>query len=114
MMMMMMMMMMIDDRVQLIRDQSKSECVDGCSGKWKRGAEQVLANNGLERRSYCGAVYDLLEKRRGKYRNILITGTANCAKTFMLLPLTVSFKCFPSRLQITLRGSESNLPKLFY
>ena len=80
-------------RAQLTRDQSKSECVDECSGKWKRAARQVLANNGLERRSYCGAVYDLLEKERGKYRNILITGPANCAKTFMLSSLTIIFKC---------------------
>ena len=36
----------------------------------------------------------LLEKGRGKYRNILLTGPANCGKTFILNPLNVVYKTF--------------------
>ena len=36
----------------------------------------------------------LLEKGRGKYRNILLTGPANCGKTFILNPLNVGYKTF--------------------
>ena len=36
----------------------------------------------------------LLEKDRGKYRNILLTGPAICGKTFILNPLNVVYKTF--------------------
>ena len=36
----------------------------------------------------------LLEKGRGKYRNILLTGPANCGKTFILNLLNVVYKTF--------------------
>ena len=36
----------------------------------------------------------LLQKGRGKYRNILITGPANCVKTFILNPLNDIFNTF--------------------
>ena len=35
-----------------------------------------------------------LEKGRGKYRNIMIIGPANCAKTFLLKPLSVIYNTF--------------------
>lgn len=35
-----------------------------------------------------------MEKGRGKNRNILITGPANCGKTFLLNPLTKNFDAF--------------------
>lgn len=42
------------------------------------------------------AVYEktALEMGRGKYQNIMITGPANCAKTFILKPLTLLFDTF--------------------
>ena len=33
-------------------------------------------------------------KGRGKWRNLMIAGPANCGKTFLLLPLTTIFKTF--------------------
>ena len=35
-----------------------------------------------------------LEKGRGKYRNIMIIGPANWAKTFLLKPLSVTLQHF--------------------
>ena len=40
------------------------------------------------------SLVDLLTKGRGKHRNIMIVGPANCGKTFILKPLTVLFKTF--------------------
>ena len=40
------------------------------------------------------AVKGLLEKGRGKCRNILIKGPANCGKTFILNPLNCIFRTF--------------------
>ena len=40
--------------------------------------------------------YELLEKGRGKHRNIMLVGNTNCGKTFLLKPLTKLYKCFQS------------------
>ena len=37
---------------------------------------------------------NLLTKGRGKYRNIMIIGPANCGKTFILNPITKIFTTF--------------------
>ena len=45
-------------------------------------AEEILANNKVPPQVFCDKVCDLLIKGRGKYQNIMITGNANCGKTF--------------------------------
>ena len=46
----------------------------------------------------CGyeaaALRDLTERGRGKIRNIMIIGPADCGKTFLLAPLQIVFKTF--------------------
>ena len=82
-------------RMSLIR-QSKSEaqCVDGCNGKWEECALQVLKQNNVHPYVFASAVRDLLEKGRGKFRNLMIVGPANCGKTFLFSPLTRIFAKF--------------------
>lgn len=53
----------------------------------------ILERNGINRQAFTDSVKLLLDKGRGKNRNIMIVGPANCGKTFMLNPLTVIFKC---------------------
>ena len=43
---------------------------------------------------FAQAVFTLLEKGRGKYRNIFIHGVANCGKSFMLSPLKAIYGTF--------------------
>ena len=43
---------------------------------------------------YANALFELLTDGRGKYRNIMIVGPANCAKIFLLIPLLVIFNAF--------------------
>ena len=48
----------------------------------------------MSREAFSQAVKDLLEKGRGKFRNILIKGPANTGKTFLLNPLNVVYRSF--------------------
>ena len=48
----------------------------------------------MEVADFSQAVYELLDIGRGKYRNVLIVGPANCGKTFMLKSLSLVFDCF--------------------
>lgn len=81
-------------RLELLRDCNKGQCVDGCDGQWLVCAEEVLKNNGVIASSFGESVFDLLVKGRGKYRNIMIVGPANCGKTFLLNPINKIFKTF--------------------
>ena len=56
--------------------------------------DDILRRNGIDRHGFCRALHELLEKGRSKNRNILLTGPANCGKTFLLKPLTVIYRSF--------------------
>ena len=43
---------------------------------------------------FAAAIRELLEKGRGKFRNILIVGPSNCGKTFLLTQINKIFKTF--------------------
>ena len=73
---------------------SAKKRTEGSDGLWKICAEEILANNQVPLQVFRDAVCDLLLKGRGKYRNIMITGNANCGKTFLLNPLTLIFDTF--------------------
>ena len=81
-------------RLQILQDSAKQECSPGCNGQWIRCATEVLRNNNVKKGEFSRSVQELLEKGRGKYRNVMITGAANCGKTFMLKPLTLIYDTF--------------------
>ena len=81
-------------RLELLTEAAEGECVDGCEGNWLRLAEEVLTTNGIELTEFATAVYNLLDKGRGKYRNVMLTGPANCGKTFLLKPLNSIYHTF--------------------
>ena len=72
----------------------ESGCIENCEGRWLRCAKEVLAANGIDLRQFAKAIYMLLEKGRGKYRNLMLVGPANCGKTFLLKPLNVIYHTF--------------------
>ena len=57
-------------------------------------AKQLLQRHEIEERSFCNAIYNALEKGRGKYRNVYIHGPANCGKSFIVSPLKVIYQVF--------------------
>ena len=96
-------------RLQVVQEVAKSECVPGCGGEWIRMAQQVLNDNDVHLIEFGKAVKDLLVNGRGKYRNIMITGPANCGKTFLLSPLQDIFDtfCNPAQNKFAWLGAES-------
>ena len=81
-------------RMELLHEAKSGECAEGCNGDWLRCAEEILCNNGLTVQYFGGVVRELLTKGRGKFRNLMLTGPANCGKTFLLDPLTLIFNTF--------------------
>jgi hypothetical protein len=81
-------------RIELLIEAAQGGCIEGCEGRWLACAQEVLVTNGIQVRDFGAAVYTLLEKGRGKYRNIMLIGPANCGKTFLLKPLEVIYHLF--------------------
>ena len=82
------------DRLDILAKQRDFPCVDSCGGQWLVCARATLRKNSILIIDFTTAVKNLLEKGRGKYRNLLIVGPANCGKTFMLKPLKEIFNTF--------------------
>ena len=68
--------------------------MEGCLGKWLVMAIDILTRNGIDVMAFAGAVCVLLQKGRGKYRNIYLKGPANCGKIFMLNQLNHIYSTF--------------------
>ena len=71
-------------RIDTVKIHLTSECVEGCSGRWLQCAKEVLLLNGVDTFQFVTSIKDLLIHGRGKKRNLIITGPANCAETFIL------------------------------
>ena len=74
-------------RMQALQSAFQSSCVKDCNGVWFSCAENVLHRNSVNKYVFADAIRNLLEKGRGKHRNIYIVGPGNSAKTFLLKPL---------------------------
>ena len=81
-------------RIDILWEAQSTECVPGCNGMWLTCAKQVLRHNGINLQSFSDAVKELIHKGRGKYRNLMIVGPANCGKTFILNPLSIIYNTF--------------------
>jgi len=78
-------------RIDTVKNHLKSDCAEGCSGQWLQCAKEVLLLNRIDLLQFITSIKDLLIHGRGKNRNLIITGPANCAKTFMFKPLQLIF-----------------------
>jgi len=88
-------------RVAILEGVAEGDCVEGCAGAWYAQAEDILNRNHIAKTNFAGAIFTLLEQGRGKYRNILLTGPANCGKTFLISPLGTIFKAFTNPASTT-------------
>ena len=88
-------------RIDILYRHLGDECVAGCAGQWIEMAKEVLDRNNIRREDFAQAVRTLLEKGRGKYRNVYLKGPCNCAKTFLLNPLNTVFKTFSNPASTT-------------
>ena len=79
------------ERKALSRMEILSKALDSpceCDRQWLKCALELLERNNIEHEDFSFAVKELLQKGRGKGRNILLTGPTNFGKTFLLSPLT--------------------------
>ena len=57
-------------------------------------SRDILQKNGINSYAYADGIRDVLIHARVKFRNAMITGPANCGKTFMLKPLEIIYNAF--------------------
>ena len=78
------------NRMDVIREFiEEKECI--CQGLWLECALDVLKRNDINKYVYAHAFRTLLQKGRGKHRNIILVGEHDCAKTFLIDPLPTVF-----------------------
>ena len=70
-------------RVEKVKEALRSDFVSNCDKVWYECATEVLGLNSIDANFYARSVRDSLVHGRGKFRNVLLAGPANCGKTFM-------------------------------
>lgn len=97
-------------RLEILEEKLLEECTSGCNGMWLECSLQTLERNNISAERFAKAVKTLLKYGRGKFRNIIITGAANCGKTFLLQPLTDIFRAFvnPAQNSFAWTGAEKS------
>ena len=81
-------------RMDILHEVNSGECVMECGEMWLQAATETLTRNNVTREDFSREILGSLVKGRGKHRNILIIGPANCGKTFMLNPLCEIYDAF--------------------
>ena len=81
-------------RMQLLEKVRLISCVDGYDMEWYICSRDILQKDGINPYVYAGTILDLLILGRGKFRNVMITGPANCGKTFTFKPLEIICNAF--------------------
>ena len=71
-------------RMQILNEAVESDCTTACYGAWLQCATELLNKNGVDIEMFAQLVKECLTKGRGKHRNVMIVGPANCGKTFIL------------------------------
>ena len=93
-------------RLLILQEAKSKPCAMGsndqsCNRSWLHAAIETLRRNSITRNHFSKLVLNSLEHGRGKGRNLMICGPTNCAKSFMLMPLTKIFNCFMTPSQGT-------------
>ena len=88
-------------RIDILYREMGKQCVDGCGRRWLHMAEDILQRDNIQKLEFAEAVRNLPKNGRGKYRNILLKGPANCGKTFLLNPLNIVFRTFTNPVTTT-------------
>ena len=78
-------------RMEYIDEAYQADCVAGCNNFWYKLALEVLYLNQICPMRFGVALRECLTLGRGKFRNILLVGPTNCAKSFLLKTLKAIF-----------------------
>ena len=101
-------------RPEILREFLNKECVEKCNGRWIQLARETLHRNFLGVGEFSRAITDLLKYGRGKNRNIMIVGSANCGKSFLLNPLLKIFRFFTNPAQNSFAWVGAERSELIY
>lgn len=95
-------------RMELLQMAYEEDCICETTGEWRLFAMELLSNNDINRETFTNSIKTALEKGRGKYRNIMLTGPTNCGKTFLLNPLNAIYQTFtnPASTSFAWVGAE--------
>ena len=93
-------------RMELMQEARMAECAPGCDGNWYDCAKKILDRSGLTVEYFSEVVRELLIKGRGKYRNLMLTGPANCGKHFFSTLLHLFSTSFVIQRRALLHGLE--------
>ncbi|KAK2561757.1 52 kDa repressor of the inhibitor of the protein kinase [Acropora cervicornis] len=95
-------------RLEILQEARGEPCTCKQASRWHASATELLEHNGISCKSFARAVKELLCKGWGKYRNTMLTGPANCGKTFLLNPLNSIFQTFtnPATTSFAWIGAE--------
>ena len=94
-------------RISRLRNALTLDCpIPSCT--WYNMAIQVLNQNGINPYTFAHSMRTLIDKGRGKYRNIMLCGPYDCAKSFLLAPLSEIYDKFknPSSGRYALVGAQ--------
>ena len=96
-------------RMDVIRNASTQPCTTGCNEEWYKCALEVLRNNSINKYVFAYCMRELISKGRGKGRNLILIGPANCGKTFLFAPVQHMFRTFsnPSHDKYTWQEAEN-------
>ena len=97
-------------RIEILQEACDERCCCSPEGEWELCALEVLHSNDIPPQQFANSVKDLLKNGRGKYRNVMLTGPTNCAKTFLLDPLNKIYRTFtnPSNASYAWLGAEES------
>ena len=92
-------------RIEILNE---AQCTCNAKDEWHSCALQLLANNNIAVDNFANCAKQLLIEGCGKFRNIMLTGPANCSKTFLLNPLNKIFSTFtnPASTSFVWVGAE--------
>ena len=78
-------------RIDDVQHTLNTDCVLNCHGPQLENAKGVLDLNKINISQFAASLKDLLIHDGGKNCNIILTGPANCGKTFLLKPVKSIF-----------------------
>ena len=73
------------NRIEKLQEHAEKPCL--CGGRWLDCAKDLLVKNNIGYDDFSQALYNSLEKGRGKHLNVLLYGPGDCGKTFLLAPV---------------------------
>ena len=97
-------------RLEILEESFTKPCIPGCASRWLTQAQDTLLKNDIDISLFTTAVKTALVQGRGKHRNVMLVGTSNCGKTFLLKPLKKIFNCFvtPTKGTFNWVGAENS------